>query len=92
MTFNYSFDEKYKEQKILNVDFGPVNIIEPKYYIYSSGNDSIWTKLPKYPILLDNFMENCVSCGGGIEMNELRKQKTLNVFFVLQSLCPTKLN
>ena len=36
MTFNYSFDENYKEQKILNVDFGPVNIIEPKYYIYQA--------------------------------------------------------
>ena len=81
MTFNYTFDENYKEQKILNVDFGPVNIIEPKYYLYSSGNDSIWTKLPRYPILLDNFMENCVNCGGGIEMNELEKAKNTKCVF-----------
>ena len=58
MVFNLRFDERFIDQKVLDVDFGPISIIEPKYYIYSSGNDSIWTKLPKYPILLDNFMEN----------------------------------
>ena len=66
MVFNLSFDERFIDQKILDVDFGPVSIIEPKYYIYSDKSDSIWTKKPNYPIFFDNFMENCVSCGGGI--------------------------
>ena len=66
MGFNLSFDERFIDQKILDVDFGPVNIIEPKYYIYPDKSDSIWTKKPTYPIFFDNFMENCVSCGGGI--------------------------
>ena len=81
MTFNYSFDEEYKEQKILDVDFGPVNIIEPKYYIYQRGNDSIWTKRPKYPILMDDFMENCVKCGGGFVINESEKDKSTKCVF-----------
>ena len=66
MVFNLSFDERFIDQKILDVDFGPVSIIEPKYYIYPDKSDSIWTKKPTYPIFFDNFMENCVSCGGGI--------------------------
>ena len=66
MVFNLSFDERFIDQKILDVDFGPVSIIEPKYYIYPDKSDSIWTKKPTYPIFFDNFMGNCVSCGGGI--------------------------
>ena len=66
MVFNYQFDSQYKKQKILDIDLGPISIIEPKYYPYSDKEDSIWTKKPKYPIMLDNFMENCVKCGGGI--------------------------
>ena len=76
MTFNYSFDESYKNQKILNVDFGPINIIEPKYYKYTDRPDSIWTKSPSYPIMLDNFLENCVSCGGGIILPEYSETKS----------------
>ena len=70
MVFNLSFDERFIDQKILDVDFGPVSIIEPKYYIYPDKSDSIWTKKPTYPIFFDNFMENCVSCGGGILLTE----------------------
>ena len=66
MVFNYQFDSRYKNQKILDIDLGPISIIEPKYYPYSDKEDSIWTKKPDYPIMLDNFMENCVKCGGGI--------------------------
>ena len=66
MVFNYQFDSRYKNQKILDIDLGPISIIEPKYYPYSEKEDSIWTKKPNYPIMLDNFMENCVKCGGGI--------------------------
>ena len=66
MVFNYQFDSHYKNQKILDIDLGPISIIEPKYYPYSDKEDSIWTKKPNYPIMLDNFMENCVKCGGGI--------------------------
>ena len=66
MVFNYQFDSRYKNQKILDIDLGPISIIEPKYYPYSDKEDSIWTKKPNYPIMLDNFMENCVKCGGGI--------------------------
>ena len=66
MVFNYQFDSRYKNQKILDIDLGPISIIEPKYYPYSDKEDSIWTKKPDYPIMLDNFMENCVNCGGGI--------------------------
>ena len=76
MTFNYSFDENYKNQKILDVDFGPIKIIEPKYYKYSDRADSIWTKSPNYPILLDNFLENCVSCGGGIILAQYSETKS----------------
>ena len=66
MVFNFQFDNQYKQQKILDIDFGPVFFIEPKYYPNPETGDSIWTKQPIYPILLDNFMENCVKCGGGI--------------------------
>jgi hypothetical protein len=66
MVFNYQLDSRYKNQKILDIDLGPISIIEPKYYPYSDKEDSIWTKKPNYPIMLDNFMENCVKCGGGI--------------------------
>jgi hypothetical protein len=66
MVFNYQFDSRYKNQKILDIDLGPISIIEPKYYPYFDKEDSIWTKKPNYPIMLDNFMENCVKCGGGI--------------------------
>ena len=66
MVFSFQFDNHYKQQKILDIDFGPVFLIEPKYYPNPETGDSIWTKQPIYPILLDNFMENCVKCGGGI--------------------------
>tara|TARA_B110000263_G_scaffold40346_1_gene32067 strand:- start:3839 stop:4264 length:426 start_codon:yes stop_codon:yes gene_type:complete len=66
MEFSFKFDNRFKQQKILDVDFGPVFIIEPKYYPNAETGDSLWTKLPLYPIMLDNFMENCVKCGGGI--------------------------
>ena len=81
MTFNYSFDENYKNQKILDVDFGPINIIEPKYYRYTDRPDSIWTKSPNYPIMLDNFLENCVSCGGGIILPEYSETESIYLRF-----------
>jgi len=66
MIFNFQFDSKYKNQKILNIDLGPTFIMEPKYFPNTEKNDSIWTKQPSYPVLLENFMEDCVKCGGGI--------------------------
>ena len=66
MIFNFQFDSKYKNQKILNIDLGPTVIIEPKYFPNNETSDSIWTKQPHYPILLENFMEDCVKCGGGV--------------------------
>ena len=81
MLFNYSFDEKFKNQKILNIDFGPIHIIEPKYYKYTDKSDSIWTKKPKYPIMLDSFLENCVSCGGGIALPQYTETNSTNCVF-----------
>ena len=81
MVFNLSFDERFIDQKILDVDFGPVNIIEPKYYIYLDKSDSIWTKKPTYPIFFDNFMESCVNCGGGILLTEAENSELANCVF-----------
>ena len=81
MVFNLSFDERFINQKILDVDFGPVSIIEPKYYIYSDKSDSIWTKKPNYPIFFDNFMENCVSCGGGILLTKYEENELASCVF-----------
>ena len=63
---SYHFENIFKNQKILEIDLGPFYIIEPKYYPYSDKEDSVWTKKPKYPLMLDGFMEDCVKCGGGI--------------------------
>ena len=63
---SYHFENIFKKQKILDIELGPFYIIEPKYYPYSDKEDSVWTKKPKYPLMLDGFMEDCVKCGGGI--------------------------
>ena len=81
MVFNLSFGERFIDQKILDVDFGPVSIIEPKYYIYPDKSDSIWTKKPTYPIFFDNFMENCVSCGGGILLTKNEETELASCVF-----------
>ena len=66
MIFKIEFDNKYNNQKILDIDFGTIYKIEPKYYPKENNSDSVWTKQPYFPILLDNFMENCVKSGGGL--------------------------
>ena len=81
MVFNLSFDERFIDQKVLDVDFGPVNIIEPKYYIYLDKSDSIWTKKPTYPIFFDNFMESCVNCGGGILLTKAENSELATCVF-----------
>jgi len=81
MVFNYQFDSRYKNQKILDIDLGPISIIEPKYYPYSDKEDSIWTKKPNYPIMLDNFMENCVKCGGGILFGNNKVDNSIGCVF-----------
>ena len=81
MVFSLSFDEKFDDQKILNVDFGAINIVEPKYYIYPDRSDSIWTKKPIYPLFFDNFMENCVSCGGGILLIDSEESEVASCVF-----------
>ena len=81
MVFNLSFDERFIDQKILNVDFGPVSMIEPRYYVYPDKSDSIWTKKPTYPIFFDNFMESCVNCGGGILLTKAENSELVNCVF-----------
>ena len=81
MVFNYQFNSLYKNQKILDIDLGPISIIEPKYYPYSDKEDSIWTKKPNYPIMLDNFMENCVKCGGGILFGNNKVDNSIGCVF-----------
>ena len=63
---SYHFENIFKNQKILDIDLGPFYIIEPKYYPYLDKKDSVWTKKPQFPLMLDTFMEDCVKCGGGI--------------------------
>ena len=81
MVFNLRFDERFIDQKVLDVDFGPISIIEPKYYIYPDKSDSIWTKKPTYPIFFDNFMESCVNCGGGILLTKAENSELANCVF-----------
>ena len=81
MVFNLRFDERFIDQKVLDVDFGPISIIEPKYYIYPDKSDSIWTKKPTYPIFFDNFMESCVNCGGGILLIEAENSELATCVF-----------
>ena len=81
MVFNLRFDERFIDQKVLDVDFGPISIIEPKYYIYTDKSDSIWTKKPTYPIFFDNFMESCVNCGGGILLTKAENSELANCVF-----------
>jgi hypothetical protein len=59
------FDKTYENQKILDLDLGGIYNIEPRYFPYST-TDSVWTKIPAFPILLEDFFENCIQCGGGI--------------------------
>ena len=88
MVFSIQFDSKYKNQKILNIDFGPTAIIEPKYFPNIAINDSIWTKKPTYPILLENFMEDCVKCGGGILFPDNKKNYESSCVFRFIILLP----
>ena len=81
MVFNLRFDERFIDQKVLDVDFGPISIIEPKYYIYPDKSDSIWTKKPTYPIFFDSFMESCVNCGGGILLTEAENSELATCVF-----------
>ncbi len=81
MVFNLKFDERFIDQKLLDVDFGPISIIEPKYYIYPDKSDSIWTKKPTYPIFFDNFMESCVNCGGGILLTKAENSELATCVF-----------
>ncbi len=81
MVFNLRFDERFIDQKILDIDFGPVNMIEPRYYVYPDKSDSIWTKKPNYPIFFDNFMESCVNCGGGILLTKDENSELANCVF-----------
>ena len=79
--FNFQFESKYNNQKILNIDLGPAVIMEPKYFPNIEKNDSIWTKQPSYPILLENFMEDCVKCGGGILFENSESNDSLSCVF-----------
>jgi len=62
-------------------------IIESKYFPHSNNDDSLWTKQPNYPILLEDFMEDCIKCGGGILFpDEKSKNELLCVFRFIVSL------
>ena len=87
MIFNFQFSNIYNNQKILNADFGSNVIIESKYFPHSNNDDSLWTKQPNYPILLEDFMEDCIKCGGGILFpDEKSKNELLCVFRFIVSL------
>ena len=87
MIFNFQFSNIYNNQKILSADFGSNMIIESKYFPHSNNNDSLWTKQPNYPILLEDFMEDCIKCGGGILFpDEKSKNELLCVFRFIVSL------
>ena len=81
MIFNFQFESKYNNQKILNIELGPAVIMEPKYFPDIEKNDSIWTKQPSYPILIENFMEDCVKCGGGILFENSESNDSLSCVF-----------
>jgi len=73
--FKITFNETYESQKILDLDLGGIHDIEPRYFPFSDGTDSVWTKIPEFPILLDNFFEDCIKCGGGIINKQIDNKK-----------------
>ena len=76
MLLTIKFDKIYENQKILNIDLGSIYNIAPRYFPFNS-TDSVWTKIPAFPILLENFFEDCIKCGGGIINEQADNERTM---------------
>ena len=86
--FKIEFDNEYRNQKVLDIDFGPIFLIEPKYFPIKNDKDSIWTKYPKFPIMLEKFLENCIQSGGGLVFDNENKNNNVSCVFRFVTILP----